>query len=161
MAGFEPFAGSLLYLSQEGSLARGRPRFYELVEGHPRKGLCFTRRLSSRRALLTEGSLTERGRRRAKARSGLGGQTVIGDSSVSALGRSPIRQREVLLARVPSPLRATSADWKGCGTGRRRRRETPSGEDLSRSSSTIRGMPSQFFLREEGLQRGLDEVDGG
>jgi hypothetical protein len=156
MAGFEPFAGSFLYLSQEG-----RPRFYELVEGHSPKGSVLHTTTPSRRALLTEGSLTERGRRRAKARSGLGGQTVIGDSSVSALGRSPIRQREVLLARVLPLLRAMSAEMEGVQNAAASAKVASSGRGSSRSSSTIRGMPSQFFLREGGLQRGLDEVDGG
>jgi len=56
-------------------------------------------------------------RRRVKTRGGLDGKTVIDRSGVSALGSSPIRQREVLLARVLLPLRAKSVDRKGSTTG--------------------------------------------
>lgn len=52
-------------------------------------------------------------RRRAQARGGLNGKTVIGGRGVSASRSSPIRRREVLLAHVLSPLRVTSADRKG------------------------------------------------
>jgi hypothetical protein len=56
-------------------------------------------------------------RRRVKTRGGLDGKTVIDRSNVSAFGSSPIRQREVLLARVLLPLRAKSVDRKGSTTG--------------------------------------------
>jgi len=52
-------------------------------------------------------------------------ETVNDRSSVSAFGSSPIRQREVLLARVLLPLRAKSVDRKGSKRGRRRRGIAP------------------------------------
>jgi len=79
----------------------------------------------ARSSLLTGALLTEASsrrwctgeRRRAKAWGGLNGQTVIDRSSVSAFDSSPIRQREVLLARVLLPLRAKSVDRKGSTAG--------------------------------------------
>jgi len=113
--------------------------------------------------------------RRASA-GGLDGQMVTGGPGVSALGSSPVRQREVLLARVLLLLRAQKA-WKGRRAVRGQRRrgtgclsracslgtEGPpsrssksfcrrsSGEGRSRERARARGLPSQdFFLREEG-----------
>jgi hypothetical protein len=54
------------------------------------------------------------------------GELVIDRSSVSAFGWSPIRQREVLLARVMHLRRAKSADRKGVASrGQRRRMDLP------------------------------------
>jgi len=118
--------------SPQGASRRGRLRLYELVEART-SGFVFrtmgsgslTRTdLLARNSLLAEALFREKSSRRscsgesrrAKARSGLNGQTVIDLSSVSAFGSSPIRQREVLLARVLLPLRAKSVDRKGSRT---------------------------------------------
>jgi hypothetical protein len=110
-------------------------------------------------------------RRRVKTRGGLDGKTVIDRSSVSALGSSPIRQREVLLARVLLPLRAKSVDRKGSTTGAASARDapfSPSGESRRPSRSSLQSSryaqprfspPAAHAVgRKEGLQRGFDEV---
>jgi len=109
--------------SPQGESRRGRLRLYELVERRT-SGFVFRTTGSgslTRTEPLASVSSSRRWctgeRRRAKARSGLNGQTVIDRSSVSAFGSSPIRQREVLLARVLLPLCAKSVDRKGSTTG--------------------------------------------
>jgi hypothetical protein len=76
---------------------------------------------------------------------------VIDRSSVSAFGSSPLRQREVLLARVLLPLRAKSVDRKGSKAGAASAKVARS--LLREESSTqplvihrARGMPSQDSL---------------
>jgi hypothetical protein len=76
---------------------------------------------------------------------------VIDRSNVSAFGSSPVRQREVLLARVLLPLRAKSVDRKGSTAGAASAKVARS--LLREESSTqplvihrARGMPSQDSL---------------
>jgi len=98
-------------------------------------------------------------RRRVKTRGGLDGKTVIDRSSVSALGSSPIRQREVLLARVLLPLRAKSVDRKGSTTGAASARVRcllrEKADARAARHYRARGMPSQ-----DSLPRRLTPSDG-
>jgi hypothetical protein len=151
--------------------SRGRSRAGDSTSSSKRrsKDRCFARRPAlSRERPLSRGKTSARAPSLGRdVRGGLDGQTVIDGSSVSAFESPPVRQREVLLARVRLPLRAKSAGIEegvrcegsvGEGSSRLSRACSLGSEGsrvarhsrLSKESPISRYAQPTFFSREEG-----------